>query len=281
MVSRRSKSEGKAGWLGRVLASRKPAIERVLDAKQVRAVFQPLVDLSTGNIFAYEALARSTSPLFTNPVQMFQAAVENKCVGRLGRAIRELAVEACEDWPLFLNVHPNEFDEGLLVQPNDPIFFHNHTVYVEITESVPLSHFEMCHSVLAEIRGKGVRLAIDDLGAGYSNLKYIADLTPEIVKIDRGLVMELESGVQYRQLVKHIVELCEAMGAKVVAEGIETVKELEAAQKAGANYGQGFLLARPNFPPPTVYWPDDDDSENPQPSPRSSAKQPQMAAKGK
>jgi EAL domain-containing protein (putative c-di-GMP-specific phosphodiesterase class I) len=207
-------------------------------------------------VFAYEALLRSKSAAFAGPLEMLEAAVAARCISELGRAARQMAVETCEDWPLFLNVHPNEFDRGLLVQPDDPIFFHSHPVHVEITESVPLSHFEMCHSVLAEIRSKGVMLAIDDLGAGYSNLKYIADLSPEIVKIDRGLVMELGSGPRYRQLVRHIVDMCEGMGARVVAEGIETIDELRAAQEAGADFGQGYLLARPAFPPPTVYWPE-------------------------
>jgi EAL domain-containing protein (putative c-di-GMP-specific phosphodiesterase class I) len=252
------KNGGLFGWVKR-LGSRSTVIERVLAAREYLIVFQPLVDLQNGEVFAYEALLRSKSPHYSNPLQMLDAAVAAKCISELGRATRKMAVETCEEWPLFLNIHPKEFDQGLLVQPNDPIFFHPHMVHVEITESVPLSHFEMCHSVLAEIRSKGVKLAIDDLGAGYSNLKYIADLTPEIVKIDRGLVMELGTGPRYRQLVKHIVDMCEGMGAKVVAEGIETVEELRAVQEAGADYGQGYLLARPAFPPPTVYWPDHDD----------------------
>jgi EAL domain-containing protein (putative c-di-GMP-specific phosphodiesterase class I) len=240
---------------------RKSAIEQVIDAQEFMVVYQPLVDLQSGEVFAYEALLRSKSPHFSNPLQMFEAALHADCVSELGRVVRELAVENCGDWPLFLNIHPHEFGQGLLVQPNDPIFWHSHPIHVEITESVPLSHFEMCHSVLAEIRGKGVMLAIDDLGAGYSNLKYIADLSPEIVKIDRGLVMEVGSGKRYRQLLSHIVKLCEGMGARVVAEGIETLDELRVVQDAGVDYGQGFLLARPAFPPPSVYWPDEEQTE--------------------
>ncbi len=220
----------------------------------MRSVFQPLVDLHTGEIVAYEALLRSTTPLFDSPIAMFAAAVESNCVGVLGRAVRKLSVETCPDWPLFLNIHPNELNEPFLVQPDDPIFWHEHGVHIEITESVPLSHFELCRSVLAEVRGKGVKLAVDDLGAGYSNLKYIADLTPEVVKIDRVLVAGLTNGTRHHQLMRSIVEMCDAMGARVVAEGIETVDELHAAQDAGAQLGQGYLLARPAYPPPEVSW---------------------------
>ena len=217
-------------------------------------VFQPLVDLRDGSIFAYEALLRSKSPHFNSPVKMFEAAVQNNCVGALGRAARKMAVETCEEWPLFINIHPQEFDEKWLVQPDDPIFCHGRSVHLEITESVPLSHFEFCHSVLKEIRGKGLCLAIDDLGAGYSNLKYISDLSPEIVKIDRELVKDLRSAGRGFELVKHIVALCKGMGARVVAEGIETKGELRAVIRAGVHFGQGYLLARPAFPPPPVPW---------------------------
>jgi EAL domain-containing protein (putative c-di-GMP-specific phosphodiesterase class I) len=154
--------------------------------------------------------------------------------------------------PLFVNLHPNEFDEGWLVQPDDPIFHHDHAVYLEITESVPLSHFSLCHSVLAELRGRGVLLAVDDLGAGYSNLKYISDLSPEVVKLDRGLIVNLKEGTRQHRLVSAIVRLCEDLGTKVVAEGIETEEEARAVVATGAHYGQGFYFARPSFPPPAL-----------------------------
>ncbi len=219
-------------------------------------VYQPLVDLNNGEVFAYEALLRSRSPYFDNPEAMFAAAVEANCVGELGREVRAMAVEACPDWPLFLNIHPNELNEPYLSQPDDPIFWHERSVHVEITESVPLSHFELCQSILKEMRAKGVKLAIDDLGAGYSNLKYIADLTPEIVKLDRNLISAMTRSERHNKLVHAIIQLCDAMGASVVAEGIETMEELFAVQEAGAQYGQGYFLARPAYPPPIVHWPD-------------------------
>ena len=139
-----------------------------------------------------------------------------------------MAVESCPNHALFINIHPQELDEGWLVQPDDPIFAHYHPVFLEITESVPLSHFSLCHSMLREIRSKGVHLAIDDLGAGYSNLKYIADLNPEIVKLDRGLIAGLHEDKRRQKLVSHMVALCENLGAKVVAEGVGTPEQRRA-----------------------------------------------------
>ena len=183
---------------------------------------------------------------------MFEEAIKHGCCGALGRAIRELAVKGCPNSHLFLNVHPNELDESWLVQPDDPIFSHDQTVYIELTESVPITHFSFCQSVLREIRSKGVKLAVDDLGAGYSNLKYISDLHPEFVKLDRCLIAELGKDKRLQILVKHIVRLCVDLGARVVAEGIEEESEMNAAIDTGAHFGQGYFFARPAFPPPSV-----------------------------
>ena len=232
------------------------AIRRVLDQREVKVVYQPVVNLKTREIFAYEALARSKSPDFDGPLSLFAAAVEHSCTGELGRLLREMSVENCPNHRLFVNIHPAELNEKWLVQPNDPIFQHTQDVYLEITESIPLSHFNLCQSILTEVRDRGVHLVVDDLGAGYSNLKYIADLHPRVVKLDRGLIAGLTIGSRLFKLVSAIVVMCRELGAMVVAEGIETVDELTSVIAAGAHYGQGYLLARPAFPLPVVTWPE-------------------------
>lgn len=227
-------------------------VSSLIAGQQVRVVWQPIVDLHRYTIFSYEALARTTSKDYPGPPALFKAAVEQKACGVLGRTLRDMAIAGCPDFPLFLNIHPNEFDENWLVRPDDPIFLHERDIYLEITESVPLSHFALCNSILREVRGKGIYLAVDDLGSGYSNLKYIADLAPEIVKLDRCLVAGLKKDTRLHKLVTAIVRLCNDLGAKVVAEGIETPGELHAALETGVRYGQGYLFARPNDPPPRL-----------------------------
>lgn len=222
---------------------------------EVYLVYQPVVDLRTRRVFAYEALARSRAPEFSGPIELFAAATRSGVTGELGRKLRGMAVTDCPDTPLFLNLNPAELNEGWVVQPDDPIFQHSEDVYLEITEGVPLSHFALCQNMLSEVRGRGVHLVVDDLGAGYSNLKYIADLAPRVVKLDRGLIAGLRVGTRLFTLVAGIVSLCNDLGAKVVAEGIETPTELEAVIAANARYGQGYLLARPAWPLPTVAWP--------------------------
>lgn len=226
------------------------AIPKVLRTGNIHVVFQPLVDLYTEQTYAYEALLRSTSPDFKSPTTLFEEAVAAGCVGALGRCVREIAVKGCSTWPLFLNVHPHEFNQGWLVRPDDPIFQHEQPVFLEITETVPLSHFHYCQSLLKEVRSKGIFLAVDDLGAGYSNLRYIADLSPEVVKLDRSLISGIQKDPRRLKLVRSIVRLCTDLGANVVAEGLEHVEEVMAVRDTGARFGQGFVLARPSFPPP-------------------------------
>jgi EAL domain-containing protein (putative c-di-GMP-specific phosphodiesterase class I) len=208
------------------------ALEAAIKPEDLDVVFQPIVNLKTRASFAVEALARCKIPQFRSPSALFEHAVNNHYCGRLGRIIRQITFERCGGIPVFVNIHPAELGERWLIRPDDPVFTHDHEVYLEITESVPFSHYELCVTVLREVRRRGqVRLVIDDLGSGYSNLKRISDLYPELVKIDMELIAEM------------------------VAEGIETYEQLEAVIDAGVHYGQGHLFGKPRYPIPEVKWP--------------------------
>jgi EAL domain-containing protein (putative c-di-GMP-specific phosphodiesterase class I) len=209
-------------------------------------VYQPIVDLITGRSFAYEVLARCKVPGLTNPSILFKRAAAERFCGALGRALRKLGSEHCRGIPLFLNVHPAELSDRFVIQPDDPMYAHDDDVYVEITESVPFSHYDLCSSMLREIRARGgVHLVVDDLGAGYSNLKRIADLEPAVVKLDRELVTNLNQNRRQRVLVQAVVRMCIDLGAKVVAEGLETWDEVRAVRDCGCHFGQGYALGRP------------------------------------
>jgi len=227
-----------------------------ITAGDLRVFFQPIVDLYTHRTFAVEALVRCRKAGFHDPAVLIQHAVDLGFCGRLGKHIRNVAVSECSGLPVFLNVHPVELSERWLVQPDDAIFTHDNDVYVEITESVPFTDFNLVRSVINEVRSRGhLFLVVDDLGAGFSNLKRIIDLEPKLVKLDRELVKDVDKSQRQQTLVASIVQLCMKQGAKVVAEGIETEQELKAVIDAGVHYGQGFLLARPNNPIPEVRWP--------------------------
>jgi EAL domain-containing protein (putative c-di-GMP-specific phosphodiesterase class I) len=157
--------------------------------------------------------------------------------------------------PLFLNTHPQELQERGLVQPDDPICLHDAQVFLEITESAPLTHFDLCTNVLREVCARsGAFLVVDDLGAGYSNFKRIAELEPQVVKLDRELIRNVDEHPRQQRLVAGMIALCGELGAKVVAEGIETEAELSAVIDAGAELGQGYFLGRPELPPCPSPW---------------------------
>ena len=223
---------------------------------EIRVVYQPIVDLRTQKLFAVEALVRCQAKGFESPPRLFEDALQKGYIGRLGRLIREITIQGCAGVPVFTNVHPQELMQRWLVRPDDPIYSHDNDVFVEITESVPFSHFDICHSTLREIQSRGsVHLVIDDLGAGFSNLQRIVDLNPAVVKLDMQLIRGIAENRRKQLLVRSIVSMCVDQGARVVAEGIETADELYAVIDAGAHYGQGYLLAKPAPQIPPINWP--------------------------
>jgi EAL domain-containing protein (putative c-di-GMP-specific phosphodiesterase class I) len=224
----------------------------IVDSRQISIVYQPIVSLDSGEIFAYEALTRCSDERFHTIPELFDAAADAGYAGTLGRTVRELAVGRAPRLPLFINIHPQELEESWLVRPDDPLCSHADGVFLEITESAPLLHPALCIDVLNELRKRaGAQIVVDDFGAGYSNLSRISELCPEIVKLDRSLIHGIDVRSRSSRLVTSLVRLCEDLGSRVVAEGIETRAEYRAVIESGVQFGQGFWLARPSFPPPT------------------------------
>jgi EAL domain-containing protein (putative c-di-GMP-specific phosphodiesterase class I) len=229
---------------------------RLITTSDIDMVFQPIVDVATGALLAHEALVRCKLPQYSSPPILFAAAEKERACGHLGRVIRQQTFERCQDVALFVNVHPEELSQRWLVRPDDPIYFHEREVYLEITESAAFTHYDLCMSVLKDVCARaGVHLVVDDYGAGHSNLARILDLNPKIVKLDGVLTRGIDKDRRRQIMVRHMVALCVDLGAKVVAECVETVGELKAIADLGVHYAQGFVLARPAFPPPEIDFP--------------------------
>lgn len=218
-------------------------------------VYQPIVDFRTRQTAAVEALTRCTLAPYRNPAVLFAEAAAAEYAGRLGRMVRELAFDSIGRIPIFINVHPAELAARWLVRPDDPMFFHEARVFLEVTEAAAFEHHDLIRAVLGELKSRGISLVIDDFGAGYSNLDRLADLEPAVVKLDRSLITALHESPRQQILVRHLVALMHDFEAKVVLEGIEEPEELRACVDSGADFGQGYLLARPANPIPTACWP--------------------------
>jgi EAL domain-containing protein (putative c-di-GMP-specific phosphodiesterase class I) len=229
---------------------------QALNAADIEVVFQPIVDITTGKALAHEALVRCSRPEYASPPVLFEHAVEEEACGRLGRTIREVAFSTCGDVALFVNLHPAELASRWLVRPDDPIGFQEQPVYLEITESATFTHYDLCRNVLAELCSRtGALLVVDDFGAGYSNLDRLARLEPAVVKLDIALIHDIHEQKRKQIVTRHVVRLCEELGARVVAEGVEKLDELKCVRDLGVSLVQGYLFARPATPPPAHTWP--------------------------
>lgn len=233
-----------------------PGSVRAITEADLSVVFQPLVDLRGGSLFAYEALVRCKVLEFASPAALFARAVAERACGSLGRKIRNVTFPRCKGQRAFVNVHPAELGSRWIIEEEDPVYSHDGALYLEVTESAAFEYYDLCLDVLKEVcQRSNARLVVDDFGAGYSNLMRVLELRPEVVKLDLTLVRQLAEDARKRILVRHLVSLCTDLGAEVVIEGIETMDELHAARDCGVHYGQGNFFAQPAFPLPTTYWP--------------------------
>lgn len=240
---------------------------RVVREHDVDVAFQPIVNIRDRSTFAHEALARCKLPHFSSPLVLFEQAEREEACGRLGRVVRNVLFEHCSRKRIFINVHPQEVSQRWLVQPTDPLFLHDSEVFIEVTEAAAFEYFDICLSVLSELRARcDARIVVDDFGAGHADLTRVLELRPDMVKLDMSLIRNLDVDLVKQARVAEIIHTCHSLGAEVVAEGIERREELDAVSQLGADFAQGYLLGRPTFPPQPGSWPSDSDSDITQPT---------------
>jgi PAS domain S-box-containing protein len=224
-------------------------VARAVEQRALRTVFQPIIDLRTGALVGAEALTRFTLEPATTPDCWFADAAE---VG-LGPELELLAVEtaldaACGLPPglhLSVNLSPATLRTGRLPGLLATSGWPPERLVVEITEHAPVEDYGSLLGCMAELRGPGFRLAVDDAGAGYASFRHILGLRPEYIKLDRALIDGIDTDPARRALVSAVVTFGLDVGATVIAEGIETAGELEWARQLGVMAGQGYLIGRP------------------------------------
>jgi EAL domain-containing protein (putative c-di-GMP-specific phosphodiesterase class I)/ActR/RegA family two-component response regulator len=227
---------------------RRGRIERVIaDEDAVQIVFQPICALDTLEPRGFEALARFPGPPHRGPEHWFREASEVGLSVQLELVSVERALARLAELPdgvyMSVNVSPatvvsTPFKRVLAGVPAE-------RVVVEITEHAPIENYDTFTAGLASVRALGVRLAIDDAGAGFASLRHILRLEPELIKLDITLIAAIESDRSQQALAAGIISFADGIGATVVAEGIEHADALEALRALGVPYGQGFHLGRP------------------------------------
>jgi EAL domain-containing protein (putative c-di-GMP-specific phosphodiesterase class I) len=220
----------------------------------VYMVYQPIVSWSRKKAFGYEALVRSSDNSMPNPGALFDAAEQLGRIHDLGRQIRNKCAEPLDraepDQSLFVNLHTKDLLDETLFDPNTQLARSSHQIILEITERAKLESVGQVRERIARLRQMGFRIAIDDIGAGYSGLNSFAMIEPDIVKLDITLVRSVDTDSVKRKLVRVLSDLCRDLGILVVAEGVETPAERDTLVELGCDLLQGYLFARPGAPFP-------------------------------
>lgn len=218
--------------------------------------YQPIVSVSERRIVAFEALVRPTHAALPHPGALIRAAEQLGHVHVMGRRLRDMVAERMaqpgEAPQIFVNLHGLDLTDDALLSATAPLTAMAGRVVLEITERARLDGIEDLDARIRRLRALGFRIAIDDLGAGYSGLTLFAQLQPEIVKIDMALIRNIDREPIKQRLVRSMINLCHEMTIQVVCEGVETVAERDALVGLGADLIQGYLFARPGKAFPTV-----------------------------
>ncbi len=223
------------------------SFERALES--MKLAFQPIVDGQSRKTIGFEALMRTTEPTMPTPGAVLDAAERLGRLHDVGRTVRARTAAAFEgddtDALVFVNLHAADLLDDDLFDAKAPLTKIASRVVLEITERAAIADITDARHRTAELRRRGFKLAIDDLGAGYAGLTSFATFEPEIVKLDMSLVRGIESSSVKRLIVGRIAGLCRDLHMRVVAEGIETTDELSCMLELGCEYLQGYLLGRP------------------------------------
>ena len=246
------KSPGEAGDRAGLVAGFERALETLVMA------FQPIVHAGRRAIYGYEALARPSEASMPSPEAILAAAERLGRLPDLGRRVRSLSAAALRSAPegtlLFVNMHPCDLLDDELFQANAPLSAHAARVVLEVTERSTLDDVEDVRERVRRLRDLGYRIAIDDLGAGYSGLASFAALEPDVVKLDVSLIRGVHQSQVRQRIVGTMATLCKEMQIRVIAEGVEVAGEKDAVQRLGCDLVQGYFFARPGPPFPVVEW---------------------------
>jgi EAL domain-containing protein (putative c-di-GMP-specific phosphodiesterase class I) len=232
-----------------------------LERNELYVVYQPLVDLNTGDIAGAEALLRWTHPERGNvtPGRFIPIAEESGLIVPIGAWVLEQACRQAAEWrsqlgeaswfKISVNISGKQFQRPdaeeqilrTLAQTGLPAA----NLELEITETVMLKSLTEAGRKANKLRRAGIRLALDDFGTGYSSMASLIELPVDTIKIDRTFIHRMSTMEQVKATVAAIIALAKAYGMEVVAEGIESETDVSTLQGYGCNFGQGFYFAKP------------------------------------
>ena len=229
---------------------------KILERKAIYPVFQPIVNLQTGNIAGYEALSRIADINTTIMIsELFVIAEKEGCVWELEKLCGNKALMAAANKPeklkLFLNVDGNIFQDKSFIQG-----FTNRKaakagvllrdIVFEITERSDIENYQILQQIMKHYADQEYEIALDDVGAGYSGLNRVVNTSPDYLKADIELVRNIQKQKKKKIMMELLLHYCNATGTILIAEGIETAEELKCLHSLGVHYGQGYFLGKPD-----------------------------------
>lgn len=216
---------------------------------QLWMAFQPVVSVRERRVCAYEALLRTRSEEFSSPLALLHEASRLDRIWDVSRTVRGQVAGECSSVPsdaiVLVNLHVSDlFDDSLLDERN-PLLPMASSVVFEVTEQASIRCADEIPDRVRLLRERGFRIAVDDLGAGYSALSVLAELEPEIVKVDMSIIRDIDRSLTKQRVIRSIVHLALDLGSTVICEGVETERERDALIALGCDWLQGYWFARP------------------------------------
>ncbi len=227
--------------------------------------FQPIVDVSKGSVYAYEALVRGLQgegaySVLSQVTEENRYAFDQSCRVKAITLAAQLGI-ATEGAKLSVNFMPGAvYSPSACIQKTlqtaQETNFPLESLIFEITEDERVRDAAHLQSIASEYRRHGFTMAMDDFGAGYSGLNLLSELDINLIKIDMLLVRNVHLRPRSMEIIRATLQLCQALQIDVIAEGIETEGEYDTLQDLGVNLMQGYLFAKPKFEGlPQVSWP--------------------------
>lgn len=235
------------------------ALDVIIENKQIKPVFQPIVSLKDGQVVGYEALSRITEPsIIKDAEELFKVASEGNKAWALEALCRKKAIQhastfmnASSSPKLFLNVNPiiihdDAFDKNYTRKLVKQYGLNPDNIVYEITEKNMIMDMHQFQRLLTYYKNQNYKIAIDDVGAGYSGLNLISEVQPDYLKLDLQLTKNIDTNPLKFALVKAMADLTKVSNMSLIAEGIETEGELAALISIGVQYGQGYFIQKPD-----------------------------------
>ena len=240
------------------------ALFRALDRDELRLYYQPILEMTTGEVTGFEALMRwqQADGTIVSPAEFIPIAEETGIIIKMGAWALLEAMNQLRTWiddgvcsptaNMSVNVSPRQLADPAFPTVVNDMLMQSHVspslLWLEVTEGIMIAEPEVALATLRRLRSLGVRVAIDDFGTGYSSLSSLQQFPLQRIKIDRAFVQGVADNANDRSLVRTIIAMGASLGLDMVAEGVETVQQLQVLSELGCTKAQGYLISRP-MPP--------------------------------